>query len=413
MCWGVGQIKLSVIGIAENTPSENLAIFSGSLRNAAPSADAIIFVNAPVPKQHIDIANRWQITLVEYNSATFEPSFLRSYHPSTIRWILFQHVLNNSTLLSNSYEKVLFADVRDTVFQSDPFPLMQSTSGEFKVFAENLGQSIASCGWNSGWIRDCFGEKIATLIGANEIICSGISMATMDKAQEYLTVMSRIMTGQSMLGQRFPKCERNGVDQGVHNVVVHMALVNSITIHHETDFPITHLQATSSIDPAFINDPFAIELTFGVETPLVLSVVHQYDRFAMVQLALATRYVYWEDYSKPISIWRSREDCAKFSTIEGTDILAGFCDSGSQRVSTPGSCCEICHKKGDGACSAFAYSDGICYFKNCQLEVIKERVSILNPSLISNIDWSGPDANLSKTGAVGVMSAYLKAVLDP
>ena len=71
------------------------------------------------------------------------------------------------------------------------------------------------------------------------IICSGVSIGTAKSAKSYVHTMSEIfdptippqnieselhlLPGLNM--SRFPKCERNGVDQGTHNVLVHYGLI--------------------------------------------------------------------------------------------------------------------------------------------------------------------------------------------
>lgn len=81
---------------------------------------------------------------------------------------------------SGSVPKGLAADVRDTAFQANPFPFIFSTQKEnaiseerqqteqqqveieeeeaFWVFEDNPVKSINDFFWNSGWIKDCFGD---------------------------------------------------------------------------------------------------------------------------------------------------------------------------------------------------------------------------------------------------------------
>ena len=47
---------------------------------------------------------------------------------------------------------------------------------------------------------------------------------------------------------QFPSCERNGVDQGVHNVLVHKQLIRSLTIWSQYDSPVMNLQATHPLN---------------------------------------------------------------------------------------------------------------------------------------------------------------------
>ena len=42
------------------------------------------------------------------------------------------------------------------MFQSDPFAIV--TSPGFYAFHGIESRTIGECGWNGGWIRDCFGN---------------------------------------------------------------------------------------------------------------------------------------------------------------------------------------------------------------------------------------------------------------
>ena len=145
------------------------------------------------------------------------------------------------------YKKVWLADARDTYFQKDPFTMLKDGDKGFYAFkgVENL--LVKDCGWNGGWIKDCFGNKMVDTMGKNNIICSGVSMGDWNSVYTYLSLMKDIISkrerGSALsitdhmqfagfdepamrrrykevyISSRFPTCERNGVDQGVHNVL--------------------------------------------------------------------------------------------------------------------------------------------------------------------------------------------------
>ena len=59
-----------------------------------------------------------------------------------------------------------------------------------------------------------------TYIGHNKIICSGITIAGIEGAYTYVTYMAKILLGEPTTNlleydNKFPSCERNGVDQGI------------------------------------------------------------------------------------------------------------------------------------------------------------------------------------------------------
>ena len=147
--------------------------------------------------------------------------------------------------------------------RSEPDPNSATTapshpSTGFFAFHGVESRTIKECGWNGGWVKDCFGNAMLDKIGKNTIICSGVSMGSTPEVVEYLRAMTHIMESDE-----FAKCERNGVDQGVHNVLVH---TNQVTItfdlwqqrHPPPSLslfpPPTHIHASCSLLPA---DPWA------------------------------------------------------------------------------------------------------------------------------------------------------------
>jgi len=59
-------------------------------------------------------------------------------------------------------------DVRDSFFQSDPFSFVTAQQGAVGLHVFNGVESfpIQSCGWNSGWIKDCFGDAVLNVVGS-------------------------------------------------------------------------------------------------------------------------------------------------------------------------------------------------------------------------------------------------------
>ena len=93
-------------------------MFAGSLRAVSPEAALVLYLDAPLPDTHQQIVERYAITSIEFTVQLLEPAFLRKYHPSNYRWPLLYRYLKEH---AGIYDKVVMADVRDTMFQSDPF----------------------------------------------------------------------------------------------------------------------------------------------------------------------------------------------------------------------------------------------------------------------------------------------------
>jgi hypothetical protein len=272
------------IGMAQDTDPKNLVTFCSSLRKHSSSADSevVLFINTPVPERSRDIANRYNILLIEFTTSAFSlssnESFLTDYHPSSLRWKMIHNFFENINT-RNRYSKVLLIDVRDSFFQSNPFQIIPNeTRSVIYVFKGVESVSIGGCGWNGGWVKDCFGDKILAEIGTKNIICSGVSIGTIDVVYQYLTLMNDILMGRKesslSAGSRFPGCERNGVDQGVHNVVVHKNMIEHLEIKSESDGKVVNMQGRTAI---------VSQKTVTNSKGILFPIVHQYDRYPDLQ----------------------------------------------------------------------------------------------------------------------------------
>jgi len=410
-----------IIGIATNIDPKYFAIFAGSLRQRAQSrATVILFVNAPISDLLQKLAVQYQLILIIFTLQSLQPSFIRNYHPSSLRWILMNQLFTeNYEFFKQYYDKVLTLDTRDSAFQLSPFPLISVNETRLFVFGEDKQSRIIDCGWNSGWIRDCFGDSALQDVGDHPIICSGITLGTFHHMHLYLQTMSNALlgyypkeTGLKDPKTRFPSCERNGVDQGLHNYLIHAhKFPFEVSVKYPDMFPIVNMQAAVDITP-LPDDPSTVVM-IGEGKPF--AVVHQYDRNFDLQLALGKQYVDWIDWKHPISEWKQMETCNYFDTVEGIDLLRGKCDAGSTRAMTAASCCTACVNRGSRFdkltgninkkdCTGFTYVNGVCYFKDCSIHDIEQNVKNYK-----NLAESKDPSALSSLREDGAISAFLKS----
>ncbi|EKX34551.1 hypothetical protein GUITHDRAFT_48159, partial [Guillardia theta CCMP2712] len=211
------------------------------------------------------------VTVLPVNRVSLDPATLGKYHPSTTRWVLMQSFLKR---VGHNFNKVLLADVRDTGFQSDPFSIV-SEAGLW-TFSESV--NIMGDDWNTGWIRSCFGQGKVDELASKEIICSGISLGTTMHVQSYLDAMAKEINGPN-----FAACERNGVDQGIHNVLVHQGSLPGLHVLDQYNGPVAHLQ--SKVGMSFNND---VVINSRNERAVI---VHQYDRDVFVMRKFFRQFV--------------------------------------------------------------------------------------------------------------------------
>eukprot|EP01035_Chromulina_nebulosa_P020973 gene20973-27178_t len=167
-------------------------------------------------------------------------------------------------------------DIRDTAFQTNPFQLDIFDKKQLAVFKESRVLSIGQCKWNSGWIRDCFSGTILSYLLDDPISCSGVILGDIDL------------------------CERNGVDQGIHNVIIGLELVSPIVSYFDDENLIINLQQSAVLQSMkrAINTDTNQLFSYRFDTPY--SIVHQYDRSTELSSLLAKKYIDWVDISDPV-----------------------------------------------------------------------------------------------------------------
>lgn len=228
----------AILGMSKGVEFMSLYRFVRSARLSMPDADIVLFTDVPSlqgdGKGHS--ADDYTLLLKIFNVKTvlFDvdrdlKSHQRKFHPSSYRWLLMREWLNGKGALqalvggpggaaeppagqAPVYDSVMFVDARDTVFQSDIFSHMRNGEGLY-VFQEQRPRTISECGWNSGWVKDCYGDAGLAKVGRSVISCSGTTLGSWKDVLAYIDAMADALEDS--------KCERNGIDQGIHNYLVY------------------------------------------------------------------------------------------------------------------------------------------------------------------------------------------------
>jgi hypothetical protein len=201
----------AVLGMAKGIDAVGAYRFVRSLRAHMPGAEAVIFTDAEsLAKDPLLpwLYEAFGVTL-EVFSVESLPAAQRGYHPSSYRWILMRDYLRRRAAAGGGappFSGVFFSDVRDTVFQGDLFEALRGGPGGgagFYAFQEQRPGTIAQCGWNSGWVKDCFGEEGLARVGGNVVSCSGTSAASWADAMAYVELMGAQKRGGAARGALF------------------------------------------------------------------------------------------------------------------------------------------------------------------------------------------------------------------
>ena len=214
----------------------------------------IKFLSFPVWRQLISLYLRllWKIS-----ENLFLNQFISLYQCQTGRYGFYYRFLKQ-----HHYDKIFFTDIRDVIFQADPFEGFDDT---LVVFHESPSITIKQEEHNSRWIREGFGHEVFSRLADQKIYCSGTIMGNHKGMLQFIKTFL-----ETCLDNAVP-INSKGIDQGVFNYMIH---TNRLTNYKKFDNG--NIVFTISPDLAekveFVQDKIYI----NKRLPLV---VHQYDRY--------------------------------------------------------------------------------------------------------------------------------------
>jgi hypothetical protein len=190
-------------------------------------------------------------------------------HICNLRYFLYHDYLLKR---GRDFRNVLITDVRDVMFQRDPF--QTALSDAVHVAMENPKIPIGQCRWTAPWMIQAYGEQTLKQIEGKPLSCSGTTMAPVARMMTYL----RAMIGELQL-------MRSGdayLDQAAHNVLIHRDGIGPVRRLENFHGPIL----TVGSEPSFLLNQ-ANELVNADGS--AIAIVHQYDRHPQLARLVAAR----------------------------------------------------------------------------------------------------------------------------
>ena len=170
---------------------------------------------------------------------------------------------------SGEYSNVMLADVRDVVFQRDPFDFAVGDS--VCCFLEDERYTLSEP-VNAGWIALVYGDDVLSQMVNAPISCSGVTIGAYSRVVGYLSVMVHHLF---RLGENR---RWNGMDQAVHNYVIQQGLVENLRLIRNGEGPVLTMQLMD-----------LESLSFDLQGRIVdknnnpFNTLHQYDRYPQQQ----------------------------------------------------------------------------------------------------------------------------------
>jgi hypothetical protein len=164
------------------------------------------------------------------------------------------------------YDRILMSDVRDVLFQSDPFRNLPPDG--LGISVETRRYQVGTESLNAGWIAMAYGPDVLARIGANPVSCVGVTCGDRAGSASYLEAMRREIFRLSAAAAR-----RGGADTAIHNVLAWTGRLGRVHLLETLGSPVATLNGVPANQ--LVLTPAARILNRDGSEP---SVVHQYDR---------------------------------------------------------------------------------------------------------------------------------------
>ncbi len=250
-----------IMGAAYGYKTELLEPFVRSLRRNW-QGDCLLIVH-PLSQDELKFYEKYNIITFELEDKIEDPRDIQ-----VLRYEIYQSILNENFL---DVDQILITDIRDVMFQDDPFK--GSKGSELEFFLEP--SLFKNCTANWPWVGGLYGREGMELVKNQWIVCSGTTMGTRSGILNYIEIMIKELNRIQSTGRKLFQ----GEDQPIHNYLIYSDKFPNAVFHHNGEGPITTIhhqqQLTFNRKGCLLNKDFS-------PTP----VIHQWDRADACKLVL-------------------------------------------------------------------------------------------------------------------------------
>lgn len=272
-------VRNAVIGTAAGYPIDAVKNFVLSFREYNKTDQLIFIVDLETQGTLREFAAQYSIELVVFSSFRFTETFVNNSRYTAILDYI-------ATVGPSQFKNILLADVRDVMFQSDPFANLPDNFLYF--FNEDPGIPLGEQEFNARWIRLPYGEEILEQIKNYPIICSGTVLGSGNMINEYL-----VLVYQQMLGIRYHKFDlfkTEILDQGITNFLARLLFNTNLIVEVKNSGDIVGTIGLSVSDPR-AKDKVTLHMGKVMVNNQVPAILHQYDRSGVLLDFINKKYL--------------------------------------------------------------------------------------------------------------------------
>lgn len=191
------------------------------------------------------------------------------YTPMETRFLRYEQYLR-----WQAHRRVMLTDVRDVVFQSDPFAALPARG--LSVSIETGLYTLATESHNAAWLRRVYGEPMLERIGSRRVSCVGVTAGDAASIERYLRLFN-----SELLELSPQEAGIGGADTAIHNVLIWTGRLAEVHELEPLSSPVATLNGIPENEVSV--SPEGRLLNRDGSLP---SVLHQYDRLPGVRSQL-------------------------------------------------------------------------------------------------------------------------------
>jgi len=241
-----------------------------TLQKSGFKGDLCLFVSR-MPKESYKTMQKYGVKLIPFvdhypyvpkGFLSEELDLKDSFDQISVKYL--RYLMYYLFLLKNgeNYSKVMLSDVKDIIFQRDPFDF--DLNGGLYCFLEDNHSTLKTSPFNSGRIRRHFGDQVLKQIGDHYPSCAGTIFGGVSEVLDYLKNMIELIKTIDPIG---------GGDQGLHNYLIYSGRLKNLKLIDNKKGPVFTVGSEIKKKIHFNKKGLVIN-----DLGEVVNTIHQYDR---------------------------------------------------------------------------------------------------------------------------------------
>lgn len=264
---------ITIFGLADSYELKDCALFLNSLKKLNFNGELILFSNSLKEKELLSEYSfcKLQKIPLKYHNIQYSTAVLRYFY-------YLDYIKENIT----HNDKIIFTDIRDTVFQNTNIFDHNMTEGIY-LFKENKDNLISTEEWHSVWFNDLDRSDFLDPSEEKAIYCSGIQLfKNKNYAIEYLNLFCDKVS-------QYKKYTWKINDQPIHQLVIYEDILKSKrSLSNENNDLVFHMGLCDENEYTINEYEYEIKNFAEKNLPYsnenicldgsIPSIIHQYDR---------------------------------------------------------------------------------------------------------------------------------------